>query len=340
MNRIVLNFKDFILNEKNKEEFSPLLLRINEDVSNSDFANLEEWIKEYLPDRIRKHNTKDEYLINKVVANSQNLIKDASKIFSSDETSSSLWQWIIGGIALIGIGAYAIKKGKLEGLKKFGNKFIDWFKKESVDVTDDVVSQSKSAITPKVAKLGKRQLQRREKLALKLIETQNNNKFDDAVIEYVKKTGLLPQEIQPTPQLQEELSFFVKNKRAFLSTLGLTSLGIIAANHKSILKSLSSQNPEDEDLRRMDALVSNPDTLLEVYKSRLEQSSSFDENMNDIFNETELKKLKADNYKIGYIISWHIASLMVEYNSKLVASSLHRAIDYSIKETINQTQQG
>lgn len=341
MNRIVLNFKDFILNEKNREEESSSYSQINEDYSNSLYANLEEWISKELPDRIKKYNTTDEALIKKIINNSQNLIKDASKIFSSDEISSSVWEWVLGGAALIGFGIYAVKTKKLTGLKKFGRKFIDWFKRKSTDKTDDIVTQSKSAVVPKALKIGKRELKKRENLAIELIDKQNSPEFNDVLKEYLKNNNLVNSIIEPSQELQKELSFFVKNKNAIVGgSVGLTSLGIIVANHKSIIKSLSSQNPQDEDLRRMDALVSNPQSLLEVYKSKLEQSSSFNENLNIQFSEDELKNLKLDNYKIGYIVSWHIASSMVEYNSYLASASLKKSLEYSIQEGINQTQQG
>jgi len=341
MNRIVLNFKDFILNEKNKEETNSLL-QINEQESSNEFISLEEYIKHNLTEKLRKSVTADETLIKKIVDNSQYLIADASKVHTANDTSSiwqSAWSWIAVGVAIVG-GAYAIKKGKLKGLGNIANKFKNWFKKKFVKVSDETPVQFRNA-KGKFSGVGTKQVDLESgivnvKIKVKDFENLDDKEISFKVKDFVAEELNINQIKDASPQLQKEVSIFAKYPKTFIG--GTVTLSMIASNIGTITQSFSNMFPDEEDLRIMSAKVNNPDSSLQDYKFKLEQLSSFDEDLN--ISSEEEAKLKLGGNKVGYVVSYYIAKLMQRYDELLAAASVQKVIDYSLKEITNETQQG
>ena len=343
MNRIVLNFKDFILNEKNKEGNSSSFSKIYEQESSNEFSTLEEYIKQHLADKLRKSVTTDEALIKKIVDNSQNLISDASKVHNANDTSSvmqSVWTWIAVGAAIIGGGVYLIKKGKLKGLGKVASKFRNWFKKKFVKVSDETPVQFRNA-KGKFRGVGTKQVDLESGIVNVKIKVKDFENLDDKQISFKVKDFIadefnINQIKDASPQLQKEVSIFAKYPKTFIG--GTVTLSMIASNIGTITQSFSNMFPDEEDLRIMSAKVNNPDSSLQDYKSKLEQLSSFDENLN--ITPDDESKLKLGENKVGYVVCYYIAKLMQRYDELLAAASVQKVIDYSLKEITNETQQG
>ena len=118
MNRIILNFSDFILNEtkKNQDNLNYFGIYESDEFKKATYS---EWIQTYLKDRIRNIVFREED-VSTIFNSSSDLIEASEKIMSKGDSSN----WFMNNISLIA-GGTAVAIGIIWNMYKKGKVRYD-----------------------------------------------------------------------------------------------------------------------------------------------------------------------------------------------------------------------
>ena len=153
MNKFVLNFSDFVLNEIKQEHNVSNYFTLNENAEDMRYATFEEVAYDRLKDKVKYFITDDGNIVNAIVNQSSSLVESANKVLTNQDNSNwfmknisylALTALTIGGIYLL------IKKGKIKNLGDKINNIVNRVKtkvstivSKNKEIYDDIAKEFK-----------------------------------------------------------------------------------------------------------------------------------------------------------------------------------------------------
>jgi hypothetical protein len=128
MNKFVLNFSDFVLNEIKQEHNISNYFTLNENAEDMRYATFEEVAYDRLKDKVKYFITDDGNIVNAIVSRSNGLISSANKVLTNQDNSN----WFMKNISYLAVTALTIggiylliKKGKIKNLGDKINNIVN-----------------------------------------------------------------------------------------------------------------------------------------------------------------------------------------------------------------------